>query len=164
MGVDVAEEQDRDGRADARRQAPGALECRHACATNWPRRGICTLLPIYAKPLHRLIRELAPPRMVLKAIVRKGCQQYVMSSRHVVTARVFWYLAGLIGSGVIAARQVLALLVGVRVLSPERLVSLPHAVAPSSRGLGRRPLKAVTPVQIWSGLRKTARSSLIRRG
>ena len=27
VGVDVAEEQDRDGRADARRQAPGALEC-----------------------------------------------------------------------------------------------------------------------------------------
>ena len=72
----------RDGRRPARSNA------RHACATNWPRRGICALLPIYAKPLHRLIRELAPPRMVLKASVRKGCQQCFMSSRHVVTARV----------------------------------------------------------------------------
>ena len=28
-----------------------------------------------------------------------------------------------------------------------------HSTAPSSRGLGRRPLKAVTPVRIRSGLR-----------
>ena len=73
----------RDGRCPARMLTVG-----HACATSGPRRGICALLPIYAKPLHRLIRELAPPRMVLKAIVRKGCQQCLMSSRHVVTARV----------------------------------------------------------------------------
>ncbi len=44
---------------------------------------------------------------------------------------------------------------GVQVLPPERktgLVYNPVLSAPSSRGLGRRPLKAVTPVQIWSGL------------
>ena len=88
----------RDGRWPARMLTVG-----HACATSWPRRGICALLPIYAKPLHRLIRELAPSRMVLKAIVRKGCQlwPYEFSPRGYSAS--FWYLAGLIGSGVIGS-------------------------------------------------------------
>lgn len=68
-------------------------------------------------------------------------------------AAAAWYTSRQIGSGVIGSTTGSGPVS--RGSSPLSRAGGPArrlAAAPSSRGLGRRPLKAETPVQIWSGL------------
>ncbi len=70
-----------------------------------------------------------------------------------------------VGDRLAVGRRVLAPVAGVRILLPQLFRSTGRSVAHSSRGLGRRPLTAVTRVQIpYALLTRGTTKTLLRRG